>query len=609
MKVQDLDAHPDRRFTHAPPRGPEPSPALWQRHIKSLSKLRLRNHYNGRIARLRRELFFLAVPPVSIVFWSFSFDGADPRDMGSLGLLTLFTPLTVLALSLLLIGFLICLYRSRPGWVLGTYLVTYVGLIHGTPPVLYETLRYSWAYKHVGIVDYILRNGSVEPSIDVEQIYHNWPGFFAGGALLTELAGQPDTIQIASWAPVAFNLLNLVVLRFVFRGLTRNHTTIWLGLMFFLLISWVGQDYYSPQALAYVLYLGLIGLMLRQKAHSRIFVPFIVVVATIAVSHQITPMMMLLMVGAMLVLRRTRGRHFLLAAIGITAAWAFTGALHYTLPNLVDLISEFGNVVDNANQTLEKSKTQTSLTGLQVVWGGRFTVLVAVAASLMGAWRHRTKDGVLLTSSTLMLLPGILVLTTGFGGEVLFRAYLFATPFIALLAAQACLPRTGRGFPNGSLVTAVFIVALITPGFLLGYYGKEQQNYFTPTEVEASHWVYTHSQPESLLVEGSTNYPGRFVDYDKFTYVPLDREPEDGSSDLLDDPAAKLTDWLADPRYADAFVLITRGQKISVESEGIMAPDSLSLIEDSLRQSDNFMVVFETRDAAVFALSPRGLAQ
>jgi hypothetical protein len=408
---------------------------------------------------------------------------------------------------------------------------------------------------------------------------------------------------------VAFNLLNLVVLRFVFRGLTRNHTLIWLGLMFFLLISWVGQDYYSPQALAYVLYLGLIGLMLRQKAHQAIFVPFIVVVATIAVSHQITPMMMLLMVCAMIVLRRTRGWHLLLTALAITAAWAFSGALHYTLPNLVDLVSEFGNVVDNANQTLEKSQSQTSATELQVVWGGRFTVLVAVAASLMGAWRHRTAASVLLTSSTLMLLPGILVLTTGFGGEVLFRAYLFATPFIALLAAQACLPRTGRGFPKGSLLTAAFIMAMVTPGFLLGYYGKEQQNYFTQEEVEASRWVYEHAEPESLLVEGSTNYPGRFVDYDKFTYVPLDREPEDGSSALLDDPAAKLTEWLADPRYADAYVLITRGQKISIESEGEMDPDSLSLIENSLRQSDNFMVAFETRDATVFTLSPQGLAQ
>ena len=96
--------------------------------------------------------------------------------------------------------------------------------------MLYGTLRYSWAYKHVGIVDYILRTGTVDPTIGVGGIYHNWPGFFAGSALLTSLAGSPDALRIATWAPLVFNLMNLVVLRYVFRGLTRNTRLIWLGL-------------------------------------------------------------------------------------------------------------------------------------------------------------------------------------------------------------------------------------------------------------------------------------------------------------------------------------------------------------------------------------------
>ena len=87
---------------------------------------------------------------------------------------------TVGALLLLVGGFLASLYRNQREWVLGFYLVTYIALIHATPAVLYGTLRYSWAYKHVGIVDYILRTGTVDPTIGVGGIYHNWPGFFAG---------------------------------------------------------------------------------------------------------------------------------------------------------------------------------------------------------------------------------------------------------------------------------------------------------------------------------------------------------------------------------------------------------------------------------------------
>ncbi|PYI65817.1 hypothetical protein CVV68_16450 [Arthrobacter livingstonensis] len=552
-------------------------------------------------AVFRRDTVFVALPFVAAALWTLGFRGADPRNMGALGLLDLFTPLTVLALILLLGGFLASLHLHKPEWLLATYLVVYIALIHGTPPVLYGTLRYSWAYKHVGIVDYIMRNGSVDPGIGVGQIYHNWLGFFAGGALLTELSGQPDALSIASWAPVAFNLLNLVALRFLFRGLTRNRTVVWMALMFFLVINWVGQDYYSPQAMAYLLYLGLIGLMLRRMKRRVMVVPFAVIVAAIAVSHQITPMMMLLAVIALVALRRTPGWYLPWLAAAIIVAWALTGALSYTFPNLMDLISQFGNVVGNADQTLAKSSGQTSVGDLQVIWGGRMTVFVSGVVALIGVWRQRRTGTLILTTSTLMVLPGVLVLTTGFGGEVLFRAFLFAAPFIAFLQAQACIPRNGRGFAVRSLVAAAIITAMVLPGFLLGYYGKERQNYFTPGEVAASRWAYTHAAPHSLLVEGSTNYPGRFIDYEKFTYVSLDLEPGDSTKVWLKDPAATLAGWFSDPKYAGGYVIITRGQKIAVESGEAMPPGFLDTIEEALRRSKSFTVAYQTRDATVFA--------
>ena len=69
--------------------------------------------------------------------------------------------------------------------------------------------------------------------------------------------------------------------------------------------------------------------------------------------------------------------------------------------------------------------------------------------ALLGAWRSWRVRGLRVTAILLMVLPGMLVLITGFGGEVLFRAFLFAAPFIAFLAAAACLPRDGRGLPGG----------------------------------------------------------------------------------------------------------------------------------------------------------------
>ena len=43
--------------------------------------------------------------------------------------------------------------------LLAGHVVALVAILHATPSILYGTLRYAWAYKHVGIVDYIQRHG------------------------------------------------------------------------------------------------------------------------------------------------------------------------------------------------------------------------------------------------------------------------------------------------------------------------------------------------------------------------------------------------------------------------------------------------------------------
>ena len=199
----------------------------------------------------------------------------------------------------------------------------------------------------------------------------------------------------------------------------------------------------------------------------------------------------------------------------------------------------------------------------------------------------------------------MLVLITGFGGEVLFRAFLFAAPFIAFLAATACLPRDGRGMPWKNLMSPPLLTAVLLPGFLLGYYGKERQNYFTPAEVEAVGLGQDNARPGSLLVEGSRNYPTQFRNYERFTYVAIDREPEASWRELLADPVDQLDDWLEDPRYTDAYVLITRSQKIAVDTQGSMPAGSLENVETALRHSPQFRVAYDSGDAVIFSRPTR----
>jgi len=551
---------------------------------------------------LNSDRLLIVLPVASIALWISGLLGSNPRSMNDFGLLSLLGPANVAALVLVAAGVLIGLHRGVRERLLALQLVTFLALIHATPAVLYGTLRYSWAWKHVGIVDYILRHGSIDPAIHVSAIYHNWPGFFAGSALLASLAGRENLLTIATWAPFAFNLMNLVVVRFVLRGLTQDRRLIWTALWLFFLITWVGQDYFSPQAMAYVLYLACLGLLIRRVIGWPRMALFILIVAATAASHQITPLMLLIAVTGLVVLKRTPGWDLPIITLDVILAWALTAARAYTVPQFADLIENFGQPLQNASESLQNAPTVRNFAQSMVVWGGRSVVAVSVTGALVGIWRCWRNGRLQLTAAILMVMPAALLLITGFDGEVLFRVVLFAAPFIAFNAATAIIPPDEEQAPGRTTVATALLTAALLPGFLLGYYGKERANYITPAEVQAAAWVSEHARPGSLLVEGSRNYSTQFRNYEYFTYVPIDREPQESWSGILADPAAVLARWLSNPRYTEGYVLLTRSQKIETDTQSAMPDGSLQAIENALRRSPEFRVAFDTGDATVFVL-------
>ena len=69
---------------------------------------------------------------------------------------------------------------------------------------------------------------------------------------------------------------------------------------------------------------------------------------------------------------------------------------------------------------------------------------------------------------------------------------------------------------------------------------------------------------------------------------------------MLSHPDKVLGEWMADERYSDAYLIITRSQEAYVNAVGAMPDGSLERIENLLRQSPNFIVVYDSPDAVVF---------
>lgn len=100
-----------------------------------------------------------------LLLWAVSFQNIDFSNMNDLGLVSVLPPTFFIAFLLLVVSFSFLVNRQQTQfWVLILHIVVLVFMLHGTPAVVYETLRYAWSWKHVGIVDYIQRYGSVDRS-------------------------------------------------------------------------------------------------------------------------------------------------------------------------------------------------------------------------------------------------------------------------------------------------------------------------------------------------------------------------------------------------------------------------------------------------------------
>ena len=132
-------------------------------------------------------------------------------------------------------------------------------MLHGATSLIDEEPAFNVVWRHAGVTDYVMTTGTVNPDIDA---YFNWPGFFILAALVTRTAGLDSALGLSGWAPVVFELLYLPALVVISRAFTADRRLAWVAVWLFYMTNWVGQDYLSPQAMGYLLYLAMVAVIL-----------------------------------------------------------------------------------------------------------------------------------------------------------------------------------------------------------------------------------------------------------------------------------------------------------------------------------------------------------
>ncbi|MBT1156338.1 hypothetical protein J1C56_12120 [Aminobacter anthyllidis] len=571
----------------------------------------------------------------------------DPAGVDDYGLISVLPGIIWAAYAAVGLGFAFSLKRgvceTRMPLLM---IVMLVLLLHGTSAIVYDELRYAWAWKHVGVVDYVQRHGQIDPKAPFLAAYANWPGLFVVSAAIANLFDiKPIQLaEIARFSPPALNLLYVLVLPQIYRRFTADPRLVWGGVWVFVIGNWIGQDYFSPQGVAFLFYLMLIALCvgplrispawadpcgrglsrlcgryfafvsrgqppatLAIQSYVRVAasVAAMALIVMITATHPLTPIVVLMALGGLWVIGQLSLGYLVFAGL-VEVAWLLFYADGYMASILPELVQRFG---DTSNEISERLVDTSIVSEGQVVvsWASRaLTGAVALAAVLGGLRRlvagYRDGPAIVLT-----LAPAFMVVATSYGGEIVFRVYLFALPFLAFFAAALFFPWSGTQRDAIARFAIGLFGAALSVAFVLANNGKDRQYTFSQAEVQASEWLYRNAPAGSVLVEGAPNYPEQFMNYENFTYVPISNESRQSIAAVLADPAAELGDWLRAVPAGSAFIIITRSQKAYIDDLGVMPKGSLDAIEKALRDSARFRLVRATADASVFAPNDQGI--
>ena len=575
---------------------------------------------------------------VALGAWALALGATDLTRVSGYGLLAALPPAYFIALLLAAAGFALEAARPQPrAWVLAAHVLAVVVMLHATTALLYPEPRYAWTYKHLGVIDYIAVHGSVDRSVDV---YHNWPGFFALNAWFSALTGLAP-IGYAGWAQLFFGLVNVGAVVFALRGLTRDPRLVWTAAWLFTVANWIGQDYLAPQAFGFVLVQVILGLIIRctgppppprtwfarhavrtlataqakalQGRWPRRFdgapcpvSPGLagliggVCAVVVVVSHQLSPVLLILSVGALTVVRRGPPLWVLGGLIALEAMWLFQA---------YDFVSQHFKVFDfDPSAGARTAVGGDPLAGVALgADASRAAILLTLLLAVAGAVRRLRAGHWDLVPATLAAAPFLVLGFQSYDGEGPLRAFLFALPWLAFFGAAACEPEPlTRGLVARSWRPVVASL-IIGTGALFGYFGQELVNYMSRDDVSASRWYLDHAAPGATLTTIAPSFPERLnARYSthldalpSFITAPGYKPHRLGPRDV---PAleALLRRHDAPQRY----VAISPSQARFARFHGLAPPGSMTAMTAALERSRNFKLVYRRGGGAVFRYSP-----
>jgi len=360
-----------------------------------------------------------------------------------------------------------------------------------------DAATYPWTYKHIGVVDYIQHSDKLARGVD---LYNGWPGLFAVTAWFSDLTGIPVQTLAHGYTPLLHVLLAVLVYGAA-RAWGLKPMTAVVAAYFVEALNWVEQDYYSPQAtvmLLAVVIVALVGLAVRSD-RPVLTLPLLVVFAAATVTHQLTPFWIIVMVGLLVVTGKIKPWWIVLPMGAMLVAIV---ALNW------DLVSQFTLFSGDVGKNVRATVQTTGVLGQRLTGRSMGVLTAAVWLGTVGILLQRVRrKQPFWALGVVALSPLLLVLVQNYGGEVIFRVFLYSLMGCALVWAPVLHRMMEADLRR--FFTAMVIVVLGTAVAAQGFFGGWYATIVPKAELQASQAVLNQANVPAYLTPAAPGAPVR----------------------------------------------------------------------------------------------------
>lgn len=364
-----------------------------------------------------------------------------------------------------------------------------------TPSVVYGWPREPSGIKHADLVTNILQAHYLNRGAGIYQAYS---GFFSGVAWLCNIARMPNIVGITTYWPFIIGLFGVVILRCFVGQVTSSVYRAWLAVTMVILADSVGQDYFAPQSVAFILGTGVFWIMLDRGGYpglsKRGQISLVALIScAMAVDHELTPYI----VGGVLII---------LVIFRVIRPWyipivIFVPAILWALLNRNDLsgflsLQDLGNL-GNFSPPSAGTSAQTTprlpvvAEGSEALVFGFLIVIVFAFAGLVRNIRNRVAWAFMVSTGAAV----VLVAAEPYGNEGIFRAALFSLPWLVAVGTQM-LPRRRTRWT--SAIYGITLVCLLG-AYLISEFGLDNFNVVRAGDYTAMQIYQDQASPNSYL--------------------------------------------------------------------------------------------------------------